>query len=137
MMRFYKEDYYMKNKQIIKVLSVLFAVTIPVGMLCVTANAAEYDPDTFVAGEAPVQGDDNDLPSSYSSVEQGYVTDIRLLFPSADKLSKQLLVLLVNYLGRTNILTDEAIEENSPKWLCVKYDNEKFKPLSEKEHKQA
>ena len=68
---------------------------------------------------------------------KGYVTDIRLLFPSADKLSKQLLVLLVNYLGRTNILTDEAIEENSPKWLCVKYDNEKFKPLSEKEHKQA
>ncbi len=77
MMRFYKEDYYMKNKQIIKVLSVLFAVTIPVGMFCVTANAAEYDPDTFVAGEAPVQGDDNDLPSSYSSVEQGYVTDIK------------------------------------------------------------
>ena len=77
MMRFYKEDYYMKNKQIIKVLSVLFAVTIPAGMFCVTANAAEYDPDTFVAGEAPVQGDDNDLPSSYSSVEQGYVTDIK------------------------------------------------------------
>ena len=68
---------------------------------------------------------------------KGYVTDIRLLFPSSDKLSKQLLVLLVNYLGRTNILTDEAIEENSPKWLSVKYDNEKFKPLSEKEHKQA
>ena len=77
MMRFYKEDYYMKKKQLIKVLSVLFAVTIPAGMFCVTANAAEYDPDTFVAGEAPVQGDDNDLPSSYSSVEQGYVTDIK------------------------------------------------------------
>lgn len=68
---------------------------------------------------------------------KGYVTDIKLLFMSADKLSKQLIVLLVNYLGRTNIITDEGIENNSPQWLCIKYDNEKFKPLSEKEHKLA
>lgn len=68
---------------------------------------------------------------------KGYVTDIRLLFMSADKLSKQLLVLLVNYLGRTNIITDEGIENNSPQWLCIRYDNEKFKPLSDKEHKLA
>lgn len=68
---------------------------------------------------------------------KGYVTDIRLLFMSADKLSKQLIVLLVNYLGRTNIITDEGIENYSPQWLCIKYDNEKFKSLSEKEHKLA
>lgn len=68
---------------------------------------------------------------------KGYVTDIKLLFMSADKLSRQLMVLLVNYLGRTNIITDEGIENNSPQWLCIKYDNEKFKPLSDKEHKQA
>lgn len=68
---------------------------------------------------------------------KGYVTDIKLLFMSADKLSRQLMVLLVNYLGRTNIITDEGIENNTPQWLCIKYDNEKFKPLSDKEHKQA
>lgn len=68
---------------------------------------------------------------------KGYVTDIKLLFMSADKLSKQLIVLLVNYLGRTNDITDEGIEKNTPQWLCIKYDNEKFKPLSDKEHKQA
>ena len=68
---------------------------------------------------------------------KGYVTDIRLLFPSADKLSKQLLVLLVNYLGRTNIITEDGIEKNSPQWLCIRYDNEKYLPLSEKEHKSA
>ena len=68
---------------------------------------------------------------------KGYVTDIRLLFPSADKLSKQLMVLLVNYLGRTNIITEDGIEKNSPQWLCIRYDNEKHLPLSEKEHKSA
>lgn len=68
---------------------------------------------------------------------KGYVTDIRLLFASADRLSKQLMVLLVNYLGRTNILTEESIVKNTPQWLCIRYDNEKFQPLSEKEHKLA
>ena len=68
---------------------------------------------------------------------KGYVNEIRLLFPTVDKLSKQLFVLLVNYLGRTSILTEDGIEKNSPQWLCIKYDNEKFMPLSEKEHKLA
>ena len=67
----------MKQNRLIKLISILFAATIPAGMFCMTANAAEYDPDAFIAADAPEQGDDSGLPSSYSSVEQGYVTSIK------------------------------------------------------------
>ena len=67
----------MKQKRLKKILSVLFAVTIPAGMFSVTASAAEYDPDALVAAETVEQGDDSGLPSAYSSVDQGYVTNIK------------------------------------------------------------
>ena len=50
---------------------------------------------------------------------KGYVNEIRLLFPTVDKLSKQLFVLLVNYLG--SVLLPFEGENHCRKQMGIAY----------------
>lgn len=68
----------MKKKSIFKLLSLICAAALLAGSSAVTAGAAEIDAGALVsAGEAPAAGDESGLPSRYSSVEEGYVTELK------------------------------------------------------------
>lgn len=66
----------MKNKSLIKILSVFASAALLTGAFSVTAGAAESD-GQLAAAIPSQEPDDPSLPVRYSSVEEGYVTEIK------------------------------------------------------------
>lgn len=62
---------------------------------------------------------------------KGYITDLRLIFTSAQQLSRQMILLAVRFSGRNDVLTDDAYEKYAPTWAVLKYETDKYLPLDE------
>lgn len=62
-----------------------------------------------------------------------YVAEIRYLTMSGNPLSSQFITVLLSYIGRKDVISSEFFVENMPKWLIMRFDNERKIPLTASE----
>lgn len=67
----------------------------------------------------------------------GYVTNIRMMFTSANTFTRQLLTLAVMLTGRNDIINEDAYEKYKPEWLLLKFEFDKFMPMDPEEKSRA
>ncbi len=65
--------------------------------------------------------------------QKGYASDIRLIFTSAQFLTRQILLLIIRFCGRNDILTEEAYDKYAPEWMLLKYESHKYSPMQEED----
>ena len=69
--------------------------------------------------------------------KRNYTSDIVAVYKSSAGLIRQMMVLLLRFIGKTNLLSDEAYREYSPKWLCLKNEYDKYVPMTDEERDRA
>ena len=69
--------------------------------------------------------------------KRNYASDIVSVYNSSPGLIRQMMVLLVRYIGKTKLLPEEAYREYSPKWLCLKNEYDKYVPMTDEERERA
>ena len=68
---------------------------------------------------------------------KGYVNYLRTEMSELDYLSKQIMVLIVQFLGRNDILTDEAMTKYKPEWLCLAMEYDRYDSMTAEDRKTA
>lgn len=66
-----------------------------------------------------------------------YVAELRYLTMSENPLSMQLMAMLTQFTDRKDIISKDYLRQNAPKWLFLRYDNERHEPLSSELHAVA
>lgn len=69
--------------------------------------------------------------------QRSYTSELRLIFTSAQYLSRQMILLAVRFCGRNDILTEEAFVKYNPTWMILKYETDKYLPMLPEEKKIA
>ncbi len=69
--------------------------------------------------------------------KRNYAADIVSVYNSSYGLIRQMMVLLVRYLGRMSLLPEEAFKKDAPRWLCLKNEYDRYVPMTEEEKQRA